>query len=64
MKYSGTLFLLGVGLTSMVFGVEGKSLWSSSPGTYGSGNNYILKSGYPVGNGILAGTSHSTLLAG
>lgn len=42
-------------LIPLLGGVDAKSIWSSSPGTYGVGDNYILKSGYPVGNGILAG---------
>ncbi|KAI8716160.1 Glyco-hyd-65N-2 domain-containing protein [Fusarium sp. LHS14.1] len=45
-----------VSLIPLLGGADAKSIWSSSPGTYGVDDNYILKSGYPVGNGVLAGT--------
>lgn len=34
-----------------------KSLWSTSPATYGEGDDYILKTGYLLGNGKLGGSS-------
>lgn len=43
---------------------HGKVLWSSSPATYGprESDKYILKTGYPVGNGKLGGEYPSTHL--
>ncbi|KAL3954521.1 hypothetical protein ACCO45_010084 [Purpureocillium lilacinum] len=34
---------------------ESKSLWSSHPAIYRTGNDSVLKTGYPVGNGKLGG---------
>lgn len=38
---------------------EARSLWSSAPATFGgkSADTYLLKAGYPVGNGKLGGES-------
>ncbi|RYC65718.1 hypothetical protein CHU98_g523 [Xylaria longipes] len=51
-------------ITTVVFGSclglsEAKSLWSRSPAEYGSddSDNYMLKTGYPVGNGKLGAIS-------
>ncbi|KAI3393150.1 hypothetical protein diail_4675 [Diaporthe ilicicola] len=47
---------LGLGLLTLAFGPSlpaGKSLWSSSPATYGEGDAYVLKTGYLLGNGKL-----------
>lgn len=37
--------------------IAGKSLWSSVPATFGTTSNdeYVLKTGYPLGNGKLGG---------
>ncbi|KAL6352153.1 hypothetical protein LRP88_14596 [Fusarium phalaenopsidis] len=56
MKNLASSFWGAVSLVPLFWGVDARSIWSSSPGTYGVDDNYILKSGYPVGNGILAGT--------
>ncbi|KAG6358010.1 hypothetical protein INS49_013893 [Diaporthe citri] len=45
-----------LGLLTLAFGPSlpaGKSLWSTSPATYGEGDDYILKTGYLIGNGKL-----------
>lgn len=49
-----------LGLLTLAFGPSltvGKLLWSSTPATYGEGDEYILKTGYLVGNGKLGGSS-------
>lgn len=44
-------------LTSWTLFATTKSLWSSAPATFGSSNNddYLLKTGYLIGNGKLGG---------
>ncbi|KKY33153.1 putative glycoside hydrolase family 95 protein [Diaporthe ampelina] len=45
-----------LGLLTLAFGPSlpaGKSLWSSSSATYGEGDDYILRTGYLLGNGKL-----------
>ncbi|ROW00089.1 hypothetical protein VSDG_03553 [Cytospora chrysosperma] len=48
--------ILGLKLVAFVCSVQltaGKSLWSSVPATYGDDDEYILKTGYLLGNGKL-----------
>lgn len=52
---AGTLSLLTLALGPSL--PAGKSLWSTSPATYGEGDDYILKTGYLLGNGKLGGSS-------
>lgn len=49
---SRTLLLLATAGSALA-----RSLWSSSPATYGpkDSDGYILKTGYPLGNGRLGG---------
>lgn len=50
--------ILGLKLVAFVCSVQltaGKSLWSSVPATYGDDDEYILKTGYLLGNGKLGG---------
>lgn len=55
MKNLASSFWAAVCLIPLFGGVDARSIWSSSPGTFGVDDSYILKSGYPVGNGVLAG---------
>ncbi|KAL2678547.1 hypothetical protein Neosp_009295 [[Neocosmospora] mangrovei] len=55
MKNPSSSLWVALSLIPLLGEVNAKSIWSSSPGTYGVNDNYILKSGYPVGNGILGG---------
>lgn len=45
-------------LARIILPARAKSLWSKVPATYGSSNNddYILKTGYLIGNGKLGGS--------
>jgi alpha-L-fucosidase 2 len=52
----GTWSLGKMGLLTLALGPSlpaAKSLWSSTPATYGEGDKYILKTGYLLGNGKL-----------
>jgi hypothetical protein len=44
---------------------DAKFLWAKSPATYGPSDSdtYLLKTGYPVGNGKLGGQEHATCIS-
>lgn len=51
------IFILAVIIGSYLGLSDAKSFWSKSPAGYGpdDSDNYVLKTGYPVGNGKLGG---------
>jgi hypothetical protein len=53
----GTSLLSLLALAASLTLAEAKALWASTPATHGdqSSESYILKTGYPVGNGKLGG---------